>query len=886
MEETNIKSMPLVEFLNEFKQSLIQQVQEQITPVYTGECDNNPEYHLLLQALKRKPFAAQANAVQALMKLLVEKNQRMGILNGEMGTGKTAMGIFMAYLMHLKGFKRSLILCPPHLVYKWKREIENTLEHVDVIILNGSGSIRTLNAIRQNLKRYGCHRPAFFIVGRVRLRMGGNWQHAFSKRKLAVVEQSTDEVNLDVLACNDCGRPIKNNEAYHHAVNKLPQRQHSCFHCGSKLWQYGLEKKEAASSYDKLLKALCQLPTVGKIKAAKLLEDFGENLLLNSLEDNLYQLVNLIDEQGNFVFTDKEANRIEKAIMKNEFALSPANFQVSEFIKRYFPRNYFGLLICDEAHEYKNAGSAQGQAMGVVASQCRKVLLLTGTLMGGYASDLFYLLYRSMPGVMQKSGYKYSNNGSLSNSIRSFLIRYGILQYSYNEGESQNFKTAKGRNKNVTERPAPGFSVKGIARYLLPYTVFLRLQDIDRDALVPYTEHSPIMLTMEDELGQNYQHLSSVLTEKMRTALAKGDRTLLGTVLSALMSYSETAFLPMLVKHPKTGEPLAGGDQVLDDTPSIKEQALIDLCLQQKSQNRRVLIYTTLTDTRDTRQRIKVFLTAAGLKTDILNSSISTQKREDWLINRVDQGIDALITNPKLVETGLDMLDFPSIVFMQVGYNVYTAMQAMRRSWRIGQTVPVEIFFLCYKGTAQQSCLELMAKKIKVTQSTAGEMPNCGLEALNQSADNIEMAIAKQLINKEEISSNEAQVEAKNTIASTLADTANINQAKHKSLKYVITSSVNDFAEQFNCCWLIRDITIFLSKVYKIKKEWFYSVVFSQKTGQSVLTFDDGNHNILYTETYDFVDLTVQEDIKFFLAANNDYKDPSATFVLMFSSEY
>jgi hypothetical protein len=43
---------------------------------------------------------------------------------------------------------------------------------------------------------------------------------------------------------------------------------------------------------------------------------------------------------------------------------------------------------------------------------------------------------------------------------------------------------------------------------------------------------------------------------------------------------------------------------------------------------------------------------------------------------------------------------------------------------------------------------------------------------------------------------------------------------------------------------------------------------------------------MLYTETYDFVDLTVEEDIKFFLAANDDYKDPSATFVLMFPSEY
>ena len=126
--------------------------------------------------------------------------------------------------------------------------------------------------------------------------------------------------------------------------------------------------------------------------------------------------------------------------MKNEFALSNVNFQVSEFIKRYFPRNYFGLLMCDEAHEYKNGGSAQGQEMEVVASQCQKVLLLTGTLMGGYASDLFYLLHRSMPYVMNNDGYRYSDNGSLSSSVQSFLETFGILKFSYSEKEAENFK--------------------------------------------------------------------------------------------------------------------------------------------------------------------------------------------------------------------------------------------------------------------------------------------------------------------------------------------------------------------------------------------------------------------------------------------------------------
>lgn len=39
-----------------------------------------------------------------------------------------------------------------------------------------------------------------------------------------------------------------------------------------------------------------------------------------------------------------------------------------------------------------------------------------------------------------------------------------------------------------------------------------------------------------------------------------------------------------------------------------------------------------------------------------------------------------------------------------------------------------------------------MAKKIAVTQSTAGTMPETGLDVLNQDSDAVEVALAKQLV--------------------------------------------------------------------------------------------------------------------------------------------
>jgi SNF2 family DNA or RNA helicase len=72
--------------------------------------------------------------------------------------------------------------------------------------------------------------------------------------------------------------------------------------------------------------------------------------------------------------------------------------------------------------------------------------------------------------------------------------------------------------------------------------------------------------------------------------------------------------------------------------------------------------------------------------------------------------------------------------------------QAARRAWRIGQRHPVEVHYLGYEGTAQMECLKLMAKKIAVSQSTSGDMPDSGLDVLNDVGDSIEMALAKRMM--------------------------------------------------------------------------------------------------------------------------------------------
>ena len=52
--------------------------------------------------------------------------------------------------------------------------------------------------------------------------------------------------------------------------------------------------------------------------------------------------------------------------------------------------------------------------------------------------------------------------------------------------------------------------------------------------------------------------------------------------------------------------------------------------------------------------------------------------------------------------------------------------QASRRSWRIGQTEPVQVVFLAYRNTLQADALKLVAQKLQNSLAMEGELPADG----------------------------------------------------------------------------------------------------------------------------------------------------------------
>ncbi|HET9307759.1 MAG TPA: hypothetical protein VFO46_17195, partial [Candidatus Sulfotelmatobacter sp.] len=111
------------------------------------------------------------------------------------------------------------------------------------------------------------------------------------------------------------------------------------------------------------------------------------------------------------------------------------------------------------------------------------------------------------------------------------------------------------------------------------------------------------------------------------------------------------------------------------------------------------------------------------------------------------EGVQVVICHPKLVETGLDLLDFPTIIFYESGYSLHTLRQASRRSWRIGQRRPVRVKFLCSEGTMQTSCLRLMGKKLLVALTMEGKFAGEGLQSIDEDDDMLS-AMARELVER------------------------------------------------------------------------------------------------------------------------------------------
>lgn len=179
-----------------------------------------------------------------------------------------------------------------------------------------------------------------------------------------------------------------------------------------------------------------------------------------------------------------------------------------------------------------------------------------------------------------------------------------------------------------------------------------------------------------------------------------------------------------------------------------KEGWLADFCRNEKRQGRKVLVYVRQTGTRDIQDRVVEPLKEAGLRTAVLSSGIDPRRREEWIANRVAH-TDVLICNPKLVETGLDLIAFATVVYFEVEYSLYCLWQSLRRVWRLGQTKPVKALFSIYEGSMEARALALMGRKMRAAQTLYGD--EVGGAIVPQEDGDLLTELAREVLNEADL---------------------------------------------------------------------------------------------------------------------------------------
>ena len=248
----------------------------------------------------------------------------------------------------------------------------------------------------------------------------------------------------------------------------------------------------------------------------------------------------------------------------------------------------------------------------------------------------------------------------------------------------------------------------------------------------------------EDATGYSqrtaYNTVFEELKKELAAALKSGSKRLLATYLQTLLAYPDGCTRGETVFDPRSGDVIVQVPPLSKEKLYPKEKALIDLVAAERLEGRRVLVYVTHTGTRDITGRMDDILTRHGFRVAVMKAdAVAPNRREAWVADKVKEGIDVLICHPRLVQTGLDLIDFPTIVWDETDYSVYVVRQASRRSWRIGQTRPVKVVFMSYRNTLQADALKLVAKKMQSS-----------LAAYGDDGDDMMMALARKIVSCDE----------------------------------------------------------------------------------------------------------------------------------------
>ena len=425
-----------------------------------------------------------------------------------------------------------------------------------------------------------------------------------------------------------------------------------------------------------------------------------------------------------------------------------ALFSYGDYAAEYMGK-WFDVLIIDEVQDYKARETAQGETTRRMAQHAKKTIALTGTPFGGKVSEVFFLLSALNPGFGEHFGYR---------ELGAFRKLYGREETTYNVKDDDANRSvgvnSRRRETKKNTREIPGYH-PALLEFFWHNTLFMSLQDVDVEGKLPALKQRANLIDLDmseqpdttEQLSHRdaYAEVDRAMTAHIKEQLAQGSSRALGLYLQELLTYPENAWQGTAPRDPETNEVIVEMDPLDENRLYPKEAVLLELVRDQVRRRRKCLIYCTHTGKRDTTARLLKILKRNNIKALQLKAgTVDSEERSEWL-QREARSHDVIICQPKLVETGVNLLDYPTIIWAEIEYSMFMTEQASRRSYRLNQTQDVEVYYLAYADTMQERALRIIARKADVSRTFHGDLAKTGLSAFNPDPDDIREQLAREI---------------------------------------------------------------------------------------------------------------------------------------------
>jgi hypothetical protein len=337
----------------------------------------------------------------------------------------------------------------------------------------------------------------------------------------------------------------------------------------------------------------------------------------------------------------------------------------AQMMVKKFGKGSFDYLIADEAHIFQ-AQSNQGLTYAKLCNLAKNRLMLTGTLTNGKSSSLFYMFYALFPAKMKRMGYKYED-------VALWVEHYGRrkeVTKEYPASDTYN-KSGNGRTSSSGWNEIPGFSPLLYSNFLADIMISRTIEDMAIP--MPDIKYIAHKIEMDEELRMNYDALQEEMLDfiKCNKGISLG-----GSYIHNLMAYPDfpqqepICAAGMLVANPKMIN--------LEGRLLNKEIKLVETIKKELQTDRRTLVCATYSGEKGVTKRLVAALRSQGINVVELTSSVALEKREAWIQQQYDKGTECIVTNPKIVETGLDIYGYPNIYIYESGYDIKTLRQVER----------------------------------------------------------------------------------------------------------------------------------------------------------------------------------------------------------------